>query len=124
MEGDSGSIHVEQCYSIKIARKHGLHIVHTEKRIYGHLPVNTVLYTTMEPCNARLSGNRTCCDRIVALEGKIKTVYAGTRELNTFITGNDSKRRLETEGFKFEMVEETRSLCYKAATNSHVKQGE
>lgn len=119
MEGDMGSTHAEQCCFIKIAQSHGLSAVRAEEHIIDLLPSNTVLYTTMEPCNARLSGNRTCCDRIVALKEKLKTVYVGIREPNTFIVDNDGKHRLEAEGIGFEMVEETHDLCYEAAMNGH-----
>lgn len=81
--------------------------------------INTVLYTTMEPCNARLSGNRTCCDRIVVLKGKLQVVYVGIREPNTFIVDNDSKKRLEKEGIKFEMVPDVHDLYYEAAMEGH-----
>ncbi|KAI0864305.1 cytidine deaminase-like protein [Xylaria cubensis] len=54
--GDPGSTHAEHCCFIKIAEKHGL----PEDKIGDVLPKNTALYTTMEPCNERLSGNRTC----------------------------------------------------------------
>jgi len=121
MEGDMGSTHAEQCCFIKVAQSHGLSAVRAEERIIDLLPANTVLYTTMEPCNARLSGNRTCCDRIVTLKEKLKIVYVGIREPNTFIIDNDGKQRLEAEGIKFEMVEETHDLCYEAAMNGHEK---
>jgi len=124
MEGDSGSTHAEQCCFIKIALQHGLPAVRAEEHIRDFLPANTVLYTTMEPCNARLSENRTCCDRIVSLKCKIQTVYVGIREPNTFIVGNDGKKRLEAEGFKFEMVDGTQDLCYEVAMNGHVKHSE
>ncbi|KAF2250701.1 hypothetical protein BU26DRAFT_529870 [Trematosphaeria pertusa] len=124
MEGDSGSTHAEQCCFIKVAQKHGLPAVRAEEHIGDVLPKNTVLYTTMEPCNARLSGNRTCCDRIVALKDKLKTVYVGIREPNTFIVDNDGKKRLEGEGIRFEMVEGARNLCYEVAMTGHEKKSE
>ena len=57
---DPGSTHAEQCCMIKVAQRYGI----PEKRIDEVLPANTVLYTTMEPCNQRLSGNMTCVDRV------------------------------------------------------------
>ncbi|KAF2688476.1 hypothetical protein K458DRAFT_440110 [Lentithecium fluviatile CBS 122367] len=123
MEGDSGSTHAEQCCFIKIAQARGLPAVRAEEHIVDILPENTVLYTTMEPCNARLSGNRTCCDRIVALKERLKTVYVGIREPNTFIVGNDGKGRLESEGVGFEMVDGAHDLCYEAAMNGHEMKG-
>ncbi|SCO01468.1 related to RIB2-DRAP deaminase [Fusarium fujikuroi] len=64
------------------------------------LPPDTVLYTTMEPCNERLSGNMTCATRILRLKGAIKTVYVGIREPGTFIANNDGQERLEAHGVK------------------------
>lgn len=119
MEGDPGSTHAEQCCFIKIAQQHGLPTSLAEQHIVKVLPPNTVLYTTMEPCNARLSGARTCCDRIVALKGPLKRVYIGIREPNTFISDNDGKQRLEKEGFEFHQVEDTKDLCGEAAMAGH-----
>jgi pyrimidine deaminase RibD-like protein len=121
MEGDGGSTHAEQCTFIKFAKEHGLPQALAEEHIGQVLPENTVLYTTMEPCNARLSGARTCCDRIVALKGHMKTVYVGIREPNTFIVDNDGKQRLEKEGIGYEMVQGTEELCTEAALAGHDK---
>ena len=124
MEGDPGSTHAEQCCFIKFSQQHGLPAARAEDHIGAVLPGNTVLYTTMEPCNERLSGNRTCCDRIIALKGKVKTVYVGMREPDTFVAGNDGKQRLESEGVRFEMVKGMCKLCYKAATAGHANAGD
>ncbi|KAK4099461.1 hypothetical protein N658DRAFT_498392 [Parathielavia hyrcaniae] len=40
---------------------------------------------TLEPCNERLSGNRTCVERILGLDNAIKAVYVGIREPDIFI---------------------------------------
>ncbi|KAG7103650.1 Bifunctional protein RIB2 like [Verticillium longisporum] len=93
-KGDKGTTHAEQCCFIKIADQHDL----PEERIHEVLPPNTVLYTTMEPCNERLSGNMTCATRILRLRGAIKTVYVGIREPGTFIAHNDGQERLEAGG--------------------------
>lgn len=93
-KGDLGTTHAEQCCFIKIADKHGL----PEERISEVLPPNTVLYTTMEPCNERLSGKITCTTRIVRLNGAIKTVYVGIKEPGTFIANNTGQERLEAQG--------------------------
>ncbi len=95
-KGDLGTTHAEQCCFIKIADKHNL----PEERIEKVLPPNTALYTTMEPCNERLSGNMTCCTRILRLKGAIKTVYVGIKEPGTFIAHNDGWDRLEANGVK------------------------
>ncbi len=121
MDGDLGSTHAEQCCFIKFAQQHTLPVAHAEEHIGQILPGNTVLYTTMEPCNARLSGRRTCCDRIVALKDRLKTVYVGIREPNTFMANNDGKARLEREGIAFEMVEGVHDFCFEAAMAGHEK---
>ena len=95
-KGDRGTTHAEQCCFIKISDKYNL----PEERLGEVLPPNTVLYTTMEPCNERLSGNTTCATRIIGLNGAIKTVYVGIREPSTFIENNDGQERLESAGVK------------------------
>ncbi|KAG5753075.1 hypothetical protein H9Q69_004985 [Fusarium xylarioides] len=93
---DPGTTHAEQCCFIKIADEHNL----PEERIHEVLPPDTVLYTTMEPCNERLSGNMTCAARILRLKGAIKAVYVGIREPGTFIANSDGQERLEANGVK------------------------
>ncbi|KAI1026844.1 hypothetical protein LB505_000835 [Fusarium chuoi] len=95
-KGDPGTTHAEQCCFIKIADEHNL----SEERIHEVLPTNTALYTTMEPCNERLSGNMTCVNRILRLKSVIKTVYVGVREPGTFIANNDGQQKLEADGIK------------------------
>ncbi|KAK8137395.1 hypothetical protein PG984_005335 [Apiospora sp. TS-2023a] len=93
--GDPGTTHAEHCCFIKVAEKYG---VTTETELNHKLPKNTVLYTTMEPCNVRLSRNRTCVERILALREMLKTVYIGIREPGTFIADNRGQARLEAAG--------------------------
>lgn len=95
-KGDPGTTHAEQCCFIKIGDKYDL----PEERLGEVLPPNTVLYTTMEPCNERLSGNKTCATRILGMKGAIKTVYVGITEPGTFIARNDGWERLEAGGVK------------------------
>ncbi|KAK8063113.1 hypothetical protein PG997_015210 [Apiospora hydei] len=93
--GDPGTTHAEHCCFIKAAEDYGV----AEAGLCEVLPKkNTVLYTTMEPCNGRLSGNRTCVDRILALQDAIKTVYVGIKEPGTFLEDNQGQERLEAAG--------------------------
>ena len=112
--GDPGSTHAEQCCFIKVAQRHDL----PEERIGEVLPPNTVLYTTMEPCNKRLSGNRTCVDRILRLNGAIKIVYVGIREPEVFVGVNTGMQRLEDAGVKVELVEDIEGI-YEVSTAGH-----
>ncbi|GAB1314258.1 hypothetical protein MFIFM68171_04468 [Madurella fahalii] len=104
--GDPGSTHAEHCCFIKVGDKHGISDFDIDKV----LPPNTVLYTTMEPCNERLSGNRTCTDRIVGLNGAIKAVYIGIREPDTFIKLNEGIKRLEEAGVKVVLLDDDQEL--------------
>ena len=104
--GDPGSTHAEHCCFIKVADKHGIH----DFDIAKVLPPNTVLYTTMEPCNERLSGNRTCVERILALNGAIKVVYVGIREPDTFIKLNEGIKRLENAGIEVVLLDDDPEL--------------
>lgn len=113
--GDPGSTHAEQCCFIKVASKHGL----PEERIGEVLPKNTVLYTTMEPCNKRLSGNRTCVERILRLHGAIKIVYVGIKEPEVFVGENLGRKRLEDAGVVVEVVEGMQDQILKVSTAGH-----
>lgn len=113
--GDPGNTHAEQCCLIKVAEKHNI----SEERLAEVLPQNTVLYTTMEPCNERLSGNRTCVDRILGLGGAIKVVYVGIKEPEVFIGQNEGRKRLEDAGIPVVFVEGMQDRILKISTAGH-----
>jgi len=114
---DPGQTHAEQCCFIKIAKQHNL----PEEGIAEVLPKNTVLYTTMEPCNERLSGNRTCVERILRLKGAVKVIYVGIKEPNTFIKDNDGQRRLEDAGIVVSYIDGMRDRVTKVSLAGHDK---
>lgn len=58
----------------------------------------------MEPGNKRLSGNRPCVDRIIALPS-IESVYVGVREPETFIRNNNGIARLRNSGVNIVQIE-------------------
>lgn len=103
---DPGSTHAEHCCFIKVGDAHGI----SDFDIAQVLPPNTVLYTTMEPCNERLSGNRTCTERILGLGNAIKVVYVGIREPDTFIKENEGIKRLEAAGIKVVLLDDDEDL--------------
>lgn len=120
--GDPASTHAEQCCFIKVAQKHNL----PEDRIGEVLPSNTVLYTTMEPCNKRLSGNRTCVDRILRLNGAIKTVYVGIKEPEVFVAqehGTTGRKKLEDAGVAVRFVEGMEGQIHEISTAGHEAEG-
>ncbi|KAH7396796.1 cytidine deaminase-like protein [Phaeosphaeria sp. MPI-PUGE-AT-0046c] len=96
-----GNTHAEQCCLLKFAQAHDL----PEERVGEALPPNTVIYTTMEPCNLRLSGNLPCVDRIIrttCLNGDrtIKKVYLGVKEPEKFVGENEGRKKLEQYGIE------------------------
>ncbi|KAI1326539.1 cytidine deaminase-like protein [Xylariaceae sp. FL0255] len=113
--GDPGNTHAEHCCFIKIAERHGL----PEDAIGQVLPKNTVLYTTMEPCSRRLSGNRSCVDRVLSLKGAIGVVYVGIKEPGTFIENNDGFARLEDVGVKVVLLDALQEKILAVSTAGH-----
>lgn len=107
-----GNTHAEQCCFMKISSEHG------DKPIDQLLSPQAVLYTTMEPCSKRLSGNLPCVDRI--LQTNIKTVYVGVYEPSKFVDQNNGRQRLEAAGIKFIHVPGFEDEILKTATEGHV----
>ncbi|KAK9235792.1 cytidine deaminase-like protein [Lipomyces kononenkoae] len=82
------------------------------------LPNSAVLYSTMEPCSERLSGNLPCVDRIIG-SGIFTTVNVGVIEPDTFIRNNSSKRKLEEAGIRYVHVSGLEKECLDVATLGH-----
>ncbi|RKF59970.1 Bifunctional protein RIB2 [Erysiphe neolycopersici] len=110
-----GNTHAEQCCLIKLAAKYRVQ----ELDLENLLPNNTILYTTLEPCNLRLSGADSCVDRILKLSNKIKAVYVGSIEPDTFVVENAGRRKLETAGIKVYVVEGLKKEILEVATAGH-----
>lgn len=113
-----GNTHAEQTCFMKVGEKHNL----PEEKISEKLPENTVLYTTMEPCNKRLSGNITCVERILWLGNAIKAVYFGIKEPEKFVGENLGRAKLEKAGIKVEQVnvEGMEKRIWEIATAGHI----
>lgn len=89
-----GNTHAEQnCFS-KYAAAHDL----PEEKVGDVISETVVLFTTMEPCWVRLSGNLPCVQRIV--RAGIKTVVSGVREPEKFVGENEGRKALEEAGVK------------------------
>ncbi|CAM1506289.1 Fc.00g059300.m01.CDS01 [Cosmosporella sp. VM-42] len=119
MPGDMGNTHAEQCCFMKVAARHNLPVVHSEDHIHQALSKNIVLYTTMEPCNERLSGHTTCVERILKLKDHIKAVYIGIREPNVFIRDNAGIPRLEEVGILVRILEHMHDEIMEVSTAGH-----
>lgn len=118
-----GNTHAEQCCFTKMANRFGV----SEEEIGHHLPGDTVLYTTMEPCNLRLSGALPCADRILRINegGKsgIRKVYIGVKEPEKFVGENEGRAKLEQAGIEVLHVPGMEEEILNVATAGHEKGG-
>lgn len=103
-----GNTHAEQCALDKYFAKHNTDTV----------PEGTTVYTTMEPCSFRLSGNLPCVDRILAQQN-IKTVFVGVMEPDTFVKQNVGKARLLESGVEYIHVRGLEDQCLRTAKKGH-----
>ena len=114
-----GNSHAEQSSFIKLSQEHQI----AEERLGEVLPESTVLYTTVEPCFKRLSGNLPCVQRILRLSGKIKKVYVGVKEPEKFVGENTGRKALEEGGIEVVFVEGLEKEILEVATAGHVPEG-
>ncbi|KAL2260502.1 hypothetical protein VTK26DRAFT_5464 [Humicola hyalothermophila] len=112
-----GNTHAEQCCFMKLAEKHGV----SEEKLREVLPGELALYTTVEPCSERLSGNLPCVERVLRLAGSIRTVYVGAMEPETFVAKNTGKSRLQGAGISVVHVEGLEEDILEVATAGHIK---
>lgn len=117
----TGNTHAEQNALTKYAAGHGV----PEEQVGDVLPEGTVLYTTMEPCVERKSGNRSCVERVLNTQrrgkGGIVKIYSGVREPEIFVGENRGRKRLEEEGIECVFVEGFEEEILKVATRGHGK---
>lgn len=112
-----GNTHAEQSCFTKLAQQHDI----PEEQLGNFLPGNTVLYTTVEPCFKRLSGNAPCVQRILGYGNAIKTVYVGVKEPEKFVGENTGRKQLEDAGIKVVLVEGMEREILEVATAGHVR---
>jgi len=116
-----GNTHAEQCCFMKLCEQHKI----PEERLGEVLPENTVLYTTVEPCGKRLSGNLSCVERILRLrkgggkEMEIKKVYVGVKEPEKFVRQNTGRTKLEEAGIEVVVVEGMEREILEVVTAGH-----
>lgn len=101
-----GNTHAEQCCLAKADR--------------SEQGQKLVLYTTMEPCNKRASGNIPCTETILNY-GVIKIVYVGVREPEKFVGENVGRAKLEEAGVGYVHVAGLEAEILEVATAGHEK---
>lgn len=111
-----GNTHAEQSCFIKLASQHKV----SEDNLVTVLPKHVVLYTTVEPCFKRLSGNLPCVERILQYKSAIKTVYVGVKEPEKFVGENTGRKQLEDAGIEVVLVEGMEEEILRVATAGHI----
>lgn len=104
-----GNTHAEQCALEKYYKEVG-------KR---EVPLGTEIYTTMEPCTLRLSGNEPCVSRILGTN--IRTCFVGVVEPDTFVKDNSSVTLLEDGGVEYVHIGGYEAEALRVATLGHEK---
>ncbi|KAL1600426.1 hypothetical protein SLS60_006811 [Paraconiothyrium brasiliense] len=117
-----GNTHAEQCCLVKLAQAHSL----PEERVGDVLPPHAAIYTTMEPCNMRLSGSLPCVDRIIRTKNKdgaaaITKVYLGVKEPEKFVGQNKGRTKLEEHGIECIHIPGLEEEILQVATAGHEK---
>ena len=118
-----GNTHAEQCALLKLAQSMNI----SEEHVGSIMPEDTVLYTTMEPCDLRNSGNLPCTERVLLTtrnsgEHKgIRKVYIGVKEPEKFVGENKGRRKLEDAGVEVIHVPGLEDEILKVATAGHVQ---
>jgi pyrimidine deaminase RibD-like protein len=116
-----GNTHAEQCCLAKLATSHGV----TEGQLGNLIPVGAILYTTMEPCVERLSGNTPCVQRIIGTKvddvSRIKTVICGVQEPETFVKENNGRKLLQDAGIEVLYVTDLQEDILEVAKAGHEK---
>ncbi|KAI0592855.1 cytidine deaminase-like protein [Biscogniauxia sp. FL1348] len=113
-----GNTHAEQCCLEKLAEKHSVAAAQLGEALTG----DVVLYTTVEPCSKRLSGNLPCVDRIIAIAKRVKTVYVGVQEPEKFVSDNSSRQKLKDAGIGVVHVGGLEKEILEVATAGHIKE--
>lgn len=109
-----GNTHAEQCCLMKYDEIAAVDDIK---------PQRLVIYTTMEPCNKRASGNKPCTETILETKnrshGGIKTVFVGVREPEKFVRQNTSRAKLEEADIGYTHVPGLEEEILAVATAGH-----
>jgi pyrimidine deaminase RibD-like protein len=113
-----GNTHAEQCCFMKLAASHSV----GEDDLGIVITTPLVLYTTMEPCSVRLSGNLPCVDRILRLKSIIRNVYVGVKEPEKFVSDNTGRKKLLDAGIDFVHIKGLEKYILEVATAGHLNE--
>lgn len=119
-----GNTHAEQCALEKLVtgKEENLKNILTSE-------AHTILYTSLEPCSLRLSGNLPCVQRIIATRegnpsGGIRKVVFGAREPGTFVKDSKSCQLLTEAGIDWEYFPDLEDEILGVAMEGHIKKAD
>jgi pyrimidine deaminase RibD-like protein len=101
---------------MKLAERHGV----SEENLSEVMTEPHALYTTVEPCSQRLSGNLPCVERVLRQKSWIKTVYVGVTEPDTFVSQNQGRKLLQEAGIQVIHVPGLEDDILSVATAGHI----
>ncbi|KAH3671393.1 hypothetical protein WICMUC_004690 [Wickerhamomyces mucosus] len=84
------------------------------------LPKGCNIYTTMEPCSERLSGNLPCTNRLTNYG--VANCFVGVMEPDTFVKNNIGKQILRDHGIGYWKIDGFEDEALKAAKKGHPDQ--
>jgi len=111
-----GNTHAEQCALAKLATREGVSVEDLPEKMVSR---PHALYTTVEPCAVRISGNVPCVKRILAQKCWVKRVVVGVHEPADLVEKNDGRGMLEEAGIEFVVVEGLESEILEVAKAGH-----
>ena len=119
-----GNTHAEQCALDKLVAGKPQDLQH----ILGP-ETYAILYTSLEPCSLRLSGNLPCVQRIIATRkgnptGGIRKVVFGAKEPGTFVKDSKSCQLLTEAGIDWLYVPDLEQEILSVAMEGHVQKTE
>ncbi|KAJ1649261.1 hypothetical protein IWQ61_009597 [Dispira simplex] len=100
-----GNTHAEECALLKYAQTNP----------NDNALTNATMYTTMEPCSTRLSGNTSCTERII--QAGLTRVVLGVKEPDNFVQC-EGIRLLQAAGIRVDYLTGFEQECL--APNAHI----
>ena len=87
---------------------------------------HAILYTSLEPCSLRLSGNLPCVQRIIATRkgnsaGGVRKVIFGAKEPGTFVKDSKSCQLLTEAGIDWQYIPDLEEEILSVAMEGHVQ---
>jgi len=121
-----GNTHAEQCALLKLASEH--QSLESELHTILVPALNVTLYTTLEPCGKRLSGNKSCVERIIETRKSpssgIRRVIFGAKEPGTFVQDSASCKMMDEAGVEWKYVPGLEEEILKVAKAGHGQEEE